>query len=88
MVLLMRRVLDGDAEDSGAARLVHVRRLLLRDGCILHAERRRAGVADYRDGPDCMSDAAARWDHILAQLAALRWLIHVDKLAATGKGKR
>jgi hypothetical protein len=32
--------------------------------------------------------AAARWDQILEQLTTLQWLIHVDTLAATGKGKR
>ena len=34
------------------------------------------------------NNPAYRWAHILAQLAALQWLIHVDTLAATGKGKQ
>lgn len=33
-------------------------------------------------------NAAARWNHILAQLTTLQWLTHLDTLAATGKGKQ
>jgi hypothetical protein len=32
------------------------------------------------------NNPAYRWTHILAQLATLQWLIHVDKMPATGRG--